>query len=175
MCGIISCLCSSCTCLNACVTNCITTSKNNMQTQYTNIVNNYSNNDGHISSILSAIILFIVVCYSAFRVSSKRDLVLNNNNIENANSDSTTDNFSYTFYFIIYAIASTYVAMLITNWIIYRDNIIIKNSTIIPNHGIQSMIVKIISALVIHLLYIWSLVAPIIFPDRDFSQYPSNF
>jgi hypothetical protein len=63
----------------------------------------------------------------------------------------------------MFALASLYVMMTLTNW--YKPDG--ETKTLTQNDG--SMWVKIISSWICVGLYTWTLVAPIILPDRDFS------
>jgi hypothetical protein len=70
----------------------------------------------------------------------------------------------YSFFHVIFALASMYSAMLLTGWgskgMEGRD---------IIDVGWPSVWVKIVSQWVTAALYIWTMLAPIVFPDRDFS------
>lgn len=69
----------------------------------------------------------------------------------------------YSFFYLIFALASMYSAMLLTGW---------GNSNIqedIVDVGWPSVWVRIITQWITACLYIWSLIAPFILPDRDFS------
>jgi len=70
--------------------------------------------------------------------------------------------YNYSFFHLIFALASMYVAMLMTGW----------GTTDLRNHevdvGWESMWVKLASQWFVILLYAWSLVAPMILTDREF-------
>ncbi|GBG63476.1 hypothetical protein CBR_g38094 [Chara braunii] len=72
--------------------------------------------------------------------------------------------YNYSFFHIIFALASMYSAMLLTGW--GREA---TEGTEIIDVGWTSVWVKMGSQWVTVLLYVWSLMAPLIFPDRDFS------
>ena len=67
------------------------------------------------------------------------------------------------FFHIIFALASMYIAMLMTGWgstVQEKDRIDV---------GWSSVWVKTGAEWVTAILYCWSLLAPTLFPDRDFS------
>ncbi|XP_074600061.1 serine incorporator TMS1 isoform X2 [Brevipalpus obovatus] len=83
--------------------------------------------------------------------------------------DHTRDNeedgvaYSWSFFHFMFALATLYVMMTLTNW--YKPDLVSGNLN--ENEG--SMWVKIVSSWLCCLLYIWTLVAPVLLPDRDFS------
>ncbi|KAG0610677.1 hypothetical protein M758_7G083500 [Ceratodon purpureus] len=70
----------------------------------------------------------------------------------------------YSFFHLIFALASMYSAMLLTGW----GNANMAEKDII-DVGWPSVWVRIITQWITAALYVWSLVAPQLFPDRDFS------
>ncbi len=71
--------------------------------------------------------------------------------------------YSYSFFHLIFALASMYIAMLMTGWgtgAEERD---------LMDVGWTSVWVKICSQWATAGLYAWTLAAPMVFPDRDFS------
>ncbi|CAD7699571.1 unnamed protein product [Ostreobium quekettii] len=70
--------------------------------------------------------------------------------------------YSYSFFHAVFALASMYMAMLMTSWGTGDGSALIDVSW-------ASVWVKMGSQVVTALLYCWTLVAPIVFPDRDFS------
>lgn len=71
--------------------------------------------------------------------------------------------YSWSFFHIMFGLATLYVMMTLTNW--YKPDQEGKNLT----ENQASMWIKIISSWLCSALYTWTLVAPIILPDRDFS------
>ncbi|KAI1283718.1 Serine incorporator 3 [Halotydeus destructor] len=90
-----------------------------------------------------------------------------NRNSENGNKvwDNEEDGVSYSwsFFHIMFGLATLYVMMTLTNW--YKPDASGKDLT----ENQASMWVKIISSWLCATLYTWTLVAPIVLPDRDFS------
>ncbi|XP_010464184.1 PREDICTED: probable serine incorporator [Camelina sativa] len=70
--------------------------------------------------------------------------------------------YSYSFFHIIFALASMYAAMLLSGW---TDS---SESASLIDVGWTSVWVKICTGWVTAALYIWTLIAPLILPDREF-------
>ena len=71
--------------------------------------------------------------------------------------------YSYSFFHLIFALASMYIAMLMTGWgtgAEERDLIDV---------GWTSVWVKVIAQWTTVAIYAWTMAAPLLFPDRDFS------
>ncbi|XP_049852993.1 probable serine incorporator isoform X1 [Schistocerca gregaria] len=71
--------------------------------------------------------------------------------------------YSWSFFHVMFALATLYVMMTLTNW--YSPN----SSLETLNANEASVWVKVISSWLCLALYTWTLVAPICLPDRDFS------
>ncbi|GIL51871.1 hypothetical protein Vafri_7783 [Volvox africanus] len=71
--------------------------------------------------------------------------------------------YNYSFFHLIFALASMYIAMLMTGW----GSVSQEKDRI--DVGWVSVWVKTAAEWVTGLLYMWTLVAPALFPDRDFS------
>ncbi|CAA6663523.1 unnamed protein product [Spirodela intermedia] len=72
--------------------------------------------------------------------------------------------YSYTFFHLIFALASMYSAMLLTGW----SSSSLENSELI-DVGWVSVWIRICTEWATAILYIWTLLAPLIFPDREFA------
>ncbi|XP_027116189.2 probable serine incorporator [Coffea eugenioides] len=70
--------------------------------------------------------------------------------------------YSYSFFLLIFALASMYSAMLLSGWTSTSD------TSDLIDVGWTSVWVRICTEWVTAGLYVWSLVAPLIFPDREF-------
>ncbi|XP_070155898.1 probable serine incorporator isoform X2 [Polyergus mexicanus] len=148
-------------------------------------------------SIIGLIIWFSCVLYSSLRTASKSSkitmsenvLVQDNGAVRNAgeqsliggevegrNADAEAGNdtkvwdneeekvaYNWSFFHLMFALATLYVMMTLTNW--YKPN----SSLDTLNANAASMWVKIISSWMCLALYVWSLIAPAVFPNRDFS------
>ncbi|KAJ4952519.1 hypothetical protein NE237_029351 [Protea cynaroides] len=71
--------------------------------------------------------------------------------------------YSYTFFHIIFSLASMYSAMLLTGW-----STSVGESGKLVDVGWSSVWVRVITGWATAALYIWSLVAPLLFPEREF-------
>lgn len=71
--------------------------------------------------------------------------------------------YSWSFFHFVFALATLYVMMTLTNWYKPTSDL----TTLSSNEA--SVWVKIISSWICLSIYLWSLIAPVILPDRDFS------
>lgn len=71
--------------------------------------------------------------------------------------------YNYSFFHLIFALASMYIAMLMTGWGTGAEE---KD---LIDVGWTSVWVKIIAQWATVALYAWTMTAPLLFPDRDFS------
>lgn len=69
--------------------------------------------------------------------------------------------YSWTFFHIVFALATLYIMMTLTNW--YNP------SSQLSKENVASMWIKITSSWLCVGLYIWTLVAPAVLPDREFN------
>jgi hypothetical protein len=131
-------------------------------------------------SIVSLVVWFFCVLYASIRTSSNTAV----GKITGDNGETTTltapsgdaekgdtkvwDNeeegvaYNYTFFHIMFGLASLYVMMTLTAW--YKPESDVHHLSL----NEASVWVKISSAWICVALYVWTLVAPSIFPDRDF-------
>lgn len=72
--------------------------------------------------------------------------------------------YSYSFFHLIFSLASMYSAMLLTGW-----TSSVGESGKLVDVGWSSVWVRAVTGWVTAALYVWSLVAPILFPDREFN------
>ena len=70
--------------------------------------------------------------------------------------------YSYTFFHLIFALASMYAAMLLSGWTNSSE------AEDLIDVGWTTVWVRICTEWVTAALYAWSLLAPLIFPDREF-------
>lgn len=132
------------------------------------------------TSIIGLIIWMLCVLYSSLRSASRvaqvampdaeRQATLSDEESKPSSSDARVwDNeesgvaYSWSLFHIVFASATLYVMMTLTNW--YKPN----SSLETLNANAPSMWIKIISSWLCLALYTWSLVAPIVLPDREFS------
>jgi len=82
---------------------------------------------------------------------------------EDADDEANKTSYSYSFFHLTYAMAAMYLAMLFTNWKTVHDD---PTVGIKVDAGLVSVWVKIVSAWLTILIYVWSLLAPVLLPDR---------
>jgi hypothetical protein len=75
--------------------------------------------------------------------------------------------YNYTFFHITFMLGAMYVFMLITDWQTISG--IAHGDDFKVDHGYVAVWVKLATSWLATALYIWTLVAPALFPDRDFS------
>ncbi|XP_076233714.1 serine incorporator TMS1 isoform X2 [Calliopsis andreniformis] len=147
-------------------------------------------------SIIGLVIWFACVLYSSLQTASKSSkltmseniLVQDNgavrnagdqyliNNEEGRNPESNKDEeakvwdneenlvaYNWSFFHLMFALAILYVMMTLTNW--YQPNSDLKTL----NANTASMWVKIISSWMCLGIYVWSVIAPAVLPNRNFS------
>eukprot|EP00735_Rhodelphis_limneticus_P007057 TRINITY_DN19552_c0_g1::TRINITY_DN19552_c0_g1_i1::g.24586::m.24586 TRINITY_DN19552_c0_g1::TRINITY_DN19552_c0_g1_i1::g.24586 ORF type:complete len:460 (-),score=86.12,sp/Q9QZI8/SERC1_MOUSE/37.31/1e-84,Serinc/PF03348.10/2e-117 TRINITY_DN19552_c0_g1_i1:200-1579(-) len=85
---------------------------------------------------------------------------------QDAPLDTSDVEYSYTAFHLVFALASLYMMMLFTNWATISDQ---GENAFEIGTGWSSVWVKISSSWSALLLYLWTLLAPVMFPDRDFS------
>ena len=82
---------------------------------------------------------------------------------EKKGSEPKPVSYSYTFFHLIFALASMYSAMLLTGWTSSASD-----SSELIDVGWTSTWVRICTEWATAALYIWTLVAPLVLPDREF-------
>src|ERR1043165_3087721 len=74
--------------------------------------------------------------------------------------------YNYAFFHLIFAIASMYVAMLLTNWNNVTSSDESDEKLIIIGQSYIAVWVKVISSWICIFLYSWTLIGPVLLPDR---------
>ncbi|KAF5342041.1 hypothetical protein D9611_001784 [Ephemerocybe angulata] len=86
---------------------------------------------------------------------------------EERDDEKTGLRYNYSWFHIIFAIASMYVAMLLTDWnVVQKVSHPGEDDSVYIGRSEVAMWMRIVSSWVCMVLYIWSLVAPALFPDR---------
>ncbi|GIY14683.1 probable serine incorporator [Caerostris darwini] len=135
-------------------------------------------------SIVTLVIWFICVLYSSIRTASNSqvskltmsekilvqdgDSDLGKGDAESGKAWDNEDSevmYSWSFFHFMFALASLYVMMTLTNW--YDPVSSAPGQEAATNQA--SMWVKIISSWLCILLYLWSLIAPLVLKDREFN------
>uniref|UniRef100_A0A0D9WMJ3 Serine incorporator n=1 Tax=Leersia perrieri TaxID=77586 RepID=A0A0D9WMJ3_9ORYZ len=133
--------------------------------------------------ILGMLTTVLSVVYSAVRAGSSttflsppssprsgtKNPLLGNDSVEAGKGDgkeivARPVSYSYTFFHLIFALASMYSAMLLTGWTSAASD-----SSELMDVGWTTVWVRICTEWATAALYVWTLVAPLLFPDRDFS------
>ncbi|CAG8498473.1 10678_t:CDS:2 [Paraglomus occultum] len=128
----------------------------------TNIPNGSSPSSGRSDALLAA------VESGAIPHSALDDDDDDDDSYDNRDDERNGVAYSYAFFHVVFAIAAMYVAMLLTNW----NTISTSNSDelVIIGQSYTAVWVKTVSSWVCLLIYAWTLVAPVIFPER-FLEY----
>ncbi|KAF8575168.1 TMS membrane protein/tumor differentially expressed protein [Ramaria rubella] len=87
---------------------------------------------------------------------------------EERDDERTGTRYNYTWFHVIFMMGAMYVAMLLTEWQVLRssDGVPGKEPDFYIGRSKPAMWMRIVSSWVCMLLYIWSLVAPVLMPDR---------
>eukprot|EP01126_Amoeba_proteus_P054033 TRINITY_DN6617_c0_g1_i8.p1 TRINITY_DN6617_c0_g1~~TRINITY_DN6617_c0_g1_i8.p1 ORF type:complete len:167 (+),score=45.76 TRINITY_DN6617_c0_g1_i8:1189-1689(+) len=76
--------------------------------------------------------------------------------------------YNFSFFQFIFFLASLYLSMILTNWQTVSSVQSGANSTYAVDQGMAASWAKATSSWVVLLLYLWTLIAPVIFPNRRF-------
>jgi len=143
----------------------------------------FTNNDPKQSTIIiGAVFTIISVCYSAFRASDSNELLGSDGHEHHYDSipnlDTTDDDangieddecshvsYNYTFFHITFALGAMYIGMLLTNWSTITGASSVASFSV--DTGLVSVWVKMISSWLVVLLYLWTLVGPLLLPNRE--------
>lgn len=139
------------------------------------------------ASIFGLILWFACVLYSSIRSSSNSQaarLTLSDKvtlteaestegkdpeSQENTSSSKSDEadgvNYSWSLFHLMFALATLYVMMTLTNWYSPGKEVSIESI----NANMSAVWVKIISAWLCFVIYMWTLIAPVLLPDRDFT------
>ncbi|KAF9427274.1 hypothetical protein BGZ94_005203 [Podila epigama] len=73
--------------------------------------------------------------------------------------------YNYTFFHFVFALAAMYIAMVLTNWNTFKE-VEGNNNLILIGQSWPAVWVKVVSSWICYFLYGFSLLAPVLFPDR---------
>ncbi|KAH0790543.1 putative serine incorporator [Histomonas meleagridis] len=125
--------------------------------------NNGSTSHGIAFSVIGSILSLIWLGYSAFSVNNQFAQVCDCGCCsEDENGEEQI--FSLSFFHLIFGLASIYMAMLVTHWGQTGET-----AAWTTDKGLVAKWINLASSWVAQLLYAWTLIAPKLFPDRDFS------
>lgn len=127
--------------------------------------------DVNLYSVINVVITFSLLVFACLREPQMYyrkfgQFVISNGKVsstrEPCNSPGTEENFNYSLLYFIFALFSSYSMMTITNWNSPRESF---HEEFAVNW--VALTVKTLANLIAILLYIWSLIAPTLFRDRD--------
>jgi len=137
-------------------------------------------------TVLSAVMLFCTVVYSCLRTSANRNLSIqsddglddvlihdgdNNDGEVEYKGQKVYDNessevaYNYSFFHFTFFLASLYIMMMLTNWYSPKGSDF-KTLT----SSMATVWVKMASSWACFAIFVWTLIAPVLLPDRDFFQ-----
>jgi hypothetical protein len=105
---------------------------------------------------------FIALGYSAVNLGSSDQFISVDGNKEDE-TESTVYNYSW-FHFVLIC-AMMYVTAVLTQWTTVST---LDSSSYTFDNGLTAMWIKVVTSWISNILFIWTLIAPIIFPDRNF-------
>ncbi|KAJ2459318.1 Membrane protein tms1 [Coemansia sp. RSA 2424] len=104
------------------------------------------------------------VASGALPVSALNDYTRGEEGEEDGDDDEKSGvQYNYTFFHFIFCMAAMYVAMLLTNW----NSISSEDKVIIIGRSSAAVWVKVVTSWLCILLYSWTLVGPVVLPDRE--------
>ncbi|XP_058963301.2 probable serine incorporator [Pocillopora verrucosa] len=134
-------------------------------------------NSETLALVVGLVIMFVLVIYSSLRTVGSADKLAPSAGASSKNADEEKGGqeiisdeeeevaYSYSFFHFIYFLASLYIMMMLTNW--YSP----QGSDLEDFQRTSGSVwVKMISCWLGFALYLWTLLAPACFPDRDFSR-----
>jgi len=131
---------------------------------------------GGASLLIGVVFTIVAVCYSTFRTASKagelEPLTLNTEE-EGDEEDGKKEKekeggpvpYNFSIFHLIFAMGAMYIAMLMTDWHTIDQQ---EKGSLSVDTGYVSVWVKIVSSWCAMALYLWTLLAPVCFPNRDF-------
>ncbi len=126
----------------------------------------YSSDSANIVlTILGTLFIIVALAYTTFSTGSgSKSKKQEKYNSEVDPSESVP--YSFSLFHLVFALGGAYIAMLFTEW----NTITWDNNTTNPEigAGVPSVWVKIVSSWVGIAIYLWTLLAPVLFPNRDF-------
>ena len=127
--------------------------------------------DLNLYSAFNVLITFCLLAFACLREPQVyyrkfgRSVISNGKTLRKSEIESSTEakgNFNYSFLYFVFSLFSLHAMMIITNWYNPRES---SYGELAVNW--IALTVKTFASLVTILLYIWSLIAPTIFPDQD--------
>ncbi|CAG8605800.1 8191_t:CDS:2 [Diversispora eburnea] len=128
--------------------------------------------------MIGAMFTFVAIAYSTSRAATQDKALINKSdyhpvntataiNLNNSNSLLASVESGYSYFHFIFAIGAMYTAMLLTNW----NNVSTNTDELITiGQTYTAVWVKVVSSWICLILYFWTLVGPVIMPER-FEMY----
>ncbi|KAI9159280.1 Serine incorporator 3 [Blastocladiella emersonii ATCC 22665] len=122
-----------------------------------------------VAKVGGALISTAALSYSAFGTASTRFFVSTSSNgsiaVAGEDADDETDQtvYSYSYFHLVFALACFYLSVVVSDWVTQAADDDAGSVSVAP------MWVRVGTGFMVALLYMWTLVAPLVFPDRDFS------
>lgn len=139
------------------------------------------------TTVIGAMLTFLAVCYSSLRTVAASQLgklgmgpsdkegaylLMDDKDDDSEGGQTVVDNeqdsvtYSWSYFHLTFALASLYLTMILTNWATLKVDG--YSSDFHVGRGTSSAWINIVSSWLSALLYIWSLVAPLVLTDREF-------
>ncbi|KAJ3044181.1 Membrane protein tms1 [Rhizophlyctis rosea] len=124
--------------------------------------------------IAGAVFGVLAIGYAAISSGSSGEVVFGGGGyIDAEGGDDEKDSvvYNYSFFHFAFLLAAFYMASVLTNWDKFvQEGSSTQQATWTMDKGVGGMWVKVATSWVDTLLYLWTLIAPIAFPDREFGQ-----
>ncbi|EXX52304.1 Tms1p [Rhizophagus irregularis DAOM 197198w] len=126
--------------------------------------------------VLGTILTFLAIAYSTSRAATQSKILIAKYNFLIMPASALDDDddghddekngvaYNYGAFHFIFAVASMYVAMLLTNW--NNINTTGSEELVIIGQSIVAVWVKVVSSWICLLLYTWTLIGPVLMPER---------
>ena len=145
--------------------------------------NPYIQNDGtyNAATIIGLIFALISIGYASFSVAAQigysspednetallpHEQLQQNTEDDDEPSDEEPVGYNFSIFHLIFVLGSFYLAMVLTNWQLFSVGH--ENGNAQVDTGVGPVWVKIATSWVSLLIYLWTMIAPCLFPDRDF-------
>lgn len=118
--------------------------------------------------ITGVVLTFLSLGYAAFNAGTNSSSLFggaNGDNEDEPDSEEDGTTYNYSLFHFIFILAAMYMAAVLTNWATFSEG---SSNVLFVDYGYTSSWIKIGTSWLVSILYIWTLVAPIVFPDRDF-------
>jgi len=141
----------------------------------------------HVTVLIGAVFTIIAVCYTTIRAASTVGNISSEEKVPLMKEEEGTDkekekekeeeetakedpnepvSYNYSRFHFIFALGALYIAMLMSDWhTVYKGD----GGSVTVDSGLAAVWVKAVSSWVCVGVYLWTLVAPLAFPNRDWS------